>query len=90
MVKSEGRMIHYKVADDNGDVTGEAVSFTFKGIRLEQLVVELEKETGHEDIILCSHFNGKLYPLRLQLPPNNAPMHVVVVPPTSKGNNNNN
>ncbi|KAL8545884.1 hypothetical protein ACS0TY_005850 [Phlomoides rotata] len=85
--KSEGRLIYYNVADDDGNVNeAEEASFVFKGYGLEELCQRLEEETGVEDIIICSRniVNGKLYPLRLALPPNNATMHVVVVPPTSK------
>lgn len=74
------------MADDDGNFNEEA-SFQFKGHGLEDLSQKLEEETGLEDIIVCSRnvVNGKLYPLRLALPPNNATMHVVVVPPTSRG-----
>ncbi|XP_030530789.1 uncharacterized protein LOC115741173 isoform X1 [Rhodamnia argentea] len=84
--KAEGRMIYYKVADEDGNTEdeNEELSFTFMGGRLEELVQKLEEETGHEDIMVCSQWNKKLYPLRLQLPPNNAAMHVVVVPSSSK------
>ncbi|KAM7506685.1 hypothetical protein LguiA_017138 [Lonicera macranthoides] len=86
--KSEGRSIYYHVADDNGNVDDgvEAASFNFKGNGLEELTDKLEEETGLENIIVCSRnrVNGKLYPLRLALPPNNATMHIVVVPSTSK------
>ncbi|XP_057766884.1 uncharacterized protein LOC130987386 isoform X2 [Salvia miltiorrhiza] len=84
--KSEGRMIYYKVVDEDGNFSaGEEESFHFKGHGLEELAEKLEDVTGLEDIIVCSRniVNGKLYPLRLALPPNNATMHVVVVPPTS-------
>ncbi|XP_047941857.1 uncharacterized protein LOC125188839 isoform X2 [Salvia hispanica] len=82
--KSEGRLIYYSVADDDGNFSAEQ-SFQFKGQGLEDLSEKLEELTDLEDIILCSKniVNGKLYPLRLALPPNNATMHVVVVPPTS-------
>ncbi|KAL1554809.1 hypothetical protein AAHA92_15326 [Salvia divinorum] len=82
--KSEGRLIYYSVADDDGNLSAEQ-SFQFKGQGLEDLSEKLEDVTDLEDIILCSKniVNGKLYPLRLALPPNNATMHVVVVPPTS-------
>ncbi|XP_041999080.1 uncharacterized protein LOC121748664 [Salvia splendens] len=82
--KSEGRLIYYSVADDDGNFSAEQ-SFQFKGQGLEDLSEKLEDLTDLEDIILCSKniVNGKLYPLRLALPPNNATMHVVVVPPTS-------
>lgn len=85
-VKAEGRMIYYRVANEDGNTEdeNEELSFTFKGSRLEELVQKLEEETGLEDIMVCSQWNKKLYPLRLQLPPNNAPMHVVVVPSSSK------
>ncbi|XP_042001369.1 uncharacterized protein LOC121750821 [Salvia splendens] len=82
--KSEGRLIFYSVADDDGNFSAEQ-SFQFKGQGLEDLSEKLEEITDLEDIILCSKniVNGKLYPLRLALPPNNATMHVVVVPTTS-------
>lgn len=81
--KSEGRTIYYHVAEDNGDVDDETVegySFTFKGNGVDELTRQLEEETGLGGIIVCtrSPLNGKLYPLRLQLPPN-AIMHVVLV-----------
>ncbi|KAL2487378.1 Protein of unknown function (DUF569) [Abeliophyllum distichum] len=86
--KSEGRLIYYNVVDDNENANDaiEGTSFQFKGHGLEELTQKLEEETGIEDIIVCSRnrVNGKLYPLRLALPPNNATMHVVVVPSTSK------
>ncbi|KAL0285502.1 UNVERIFIED_CONTAM: hypothetical protein Sangu_2775800 [Sesamum angustifolium] len=90
-MKSEGRLIYYYVADDDGDVSDDknAPSFHFKGYGLEELTQKLEEETGLKDIIVCSRnlINGKLYPLRLALPPNKPTMHVVVVPPTSRGSN---
>lgn len=84
--KSEGRLIYYSVVGDDGSFSAED-SFQFKGHGLEELTEKLEDETGLEDVIVCSKniVNGKLYPLRLALPPNNATMHVVVVPPTSTG-----
>lgn len=87
--KCDGRTIYYHIADDNGEVDDEVVegySFSFKGNGVEELTRKLIEETGLEDIIVCtrSPLNAKLYPLRLQLPPNNADMHVVVVPPSSK------
>ncbi|GER41367.1 hypothetical protein STAS_18080 [Striga asiatica] len=89
--KSEGRLIYYYVVDEDGEVNDEIEerSFQFKGHCLEELTDRLEDETGLEDIIICSRniVNGKLYPLRLALPPNNNTMHVVVVPPTSKAAN---
>ncbi|XP_011085785.2 uncharacterized protein LOC105167682 [Sesamum indicum] len=87
-MKSEGRLIYYCVADDDGDFGDDknAPSFHFKGFGLEELTQKLEEETGLKDIIVCSRnlINGKLYPLRLALPPNKPTMHVVVVPPTSR------
>ncbi|XP_022944874.1 uncharacterized protein LOC111449270 [Cucurbita moschata] len=87
--KSEGRTVYYHVADESGDVdedTVEGSCFTFKGSGVEGLTRKLEEETGIEDIIVCTRnpLNGNLYPLRLQLPPNNATMHVVAVPESSK------
>lgn len=88
-VKSEGRIIYYSVADDNGNADDgiEGKSFHFSGHGLEKLTEKLEEETGQENVIVCSRnpLNKKLYPLRLSLPPNNAPMHIVLVPSTSKG-----
>ncbi|XP_060194174.1 uncharacterized protein LOC132623434 [Lycium barbarum] len=87
-VKSEGRLINYYVADENGNVNDsvEGPSFQFKGHGLEELTQKLEEETGLEKIVVCSRnkFNGNLYPLRLALPPNNATMNVVVIPASSK------
>lgn len=83
--KHDGRLIYYHVADDYGGVDDgeEGNWFTFKGHSVFELTQKLEQETGLEDIIVCtrSPLNSKLYPLRLQLPPNNANMHIVVVPP---------
>ncbi|KAL9276059.1 hypothetical protein AKJ16_DCAP19399 [Drosera capensis] len=85
--KPDGRLIYYHVADEDGEVDDamEEYSFTFKGKSVEELTHRLEEETGLHDLVVCnrSPLNGKLYPLRLQLPPNNATMHVVVVPSTS-------
>ncbi|XP_050130036.1 uncharacterized protein LOC126606693 isoform X2 [Malus sylvestris] len=85
----EGRTIYYQIAEDNGDVGDEAVqgySMTFKGIGVDELTRKLEEETGIEGIIVCarSPLNHQLYPLRLQLPPNNVTMQVVLVLPNSK------
>ncbi|KAK7266299.1 hypothetical protein RIF29_18942 [Crotalaria pallida] len=90
--KKEGRVIFYDVGDENGDVDdarNEEAFFTFKGSNVEELKDSLKKETGLEDILVCCRnpLNAKLYPLRLQLPPNNTDMHVVVVPSTFKGKN---
>ncbi|XP_010556261.1 PREDICTED: uncharacterized protein LOC104825599 isoform X2 [Tarenaya hassleriana] len=87
--KMEGRTIYYHVADETGDVDDDSVegsSFTFKGNGVEELTKRLKEESGVEDVIVCtrSPLNGKLFPLRLQLPPNNADMTVVLVPSSSK------
>lgn len=75
--------------EDDGKIEEgrEEPSFNFKGHGLEELTAKLEEETGLENVIVClrNRLNGKLYPLRLDLPPNNATMHIVVVPSTSKG-----
>jgi hypothetical protein len=87
--KVEGRAIYYHIADDKGDVDedDETRSFTFNGSNLEELTHKLQEETGLHDIIICtrSPITGKLAPLRLQLPPNNAAMHIVLVQESSKG-----
>uniref|UniRef100_A0A5B6YXP3 Actin cross-linking n=2 Tax=Davidia involucrata TaxID=16924 RepID=A0A5B6YXP3_DAVIN len=87
-MKCDGRIIYYNVVDDNGNVDNgiEEPSFSFKGHGLEELTQKLEEETGMENLIVCSRnpLNQKLYPLRLDLPPNNATMHVVVVPASSQ------
>lgn len=86
--KRDGRVIYYHVADDVGDIdeSVEGNAFTFKGHSVGELTRKLEEETGLEDIFVCSRspLNGKLYPLRLQLPPINAAMHIVVVASTSR------
>ncbi|GAB4832173.1 hypothetical protein Ancab_006190 [Ancistrocladus abbreviatus] len=89
-VKNEGRVIRYNVVDDNGKVVNEeteVAEFFFKGHGVEELKEKLEEETGLIDINVCSRnpLNGKLYPLRLHLPPNNIKMHVFLVPSSSKG-----
>lgn len=88
--KSEGRTIHYHVADESGEVDDESMegyALTFKGNGVDELTQKLREELGIQDIVVCtrSPLNAKLYPLRLQLPPNNADMHVIVVPSSSKG-----
>ncbi|XP_062111734.1 uncharacterized protein LOC133823144 [Humulus lupulus] len=87
--KLDGRTIYYHIADENGEVDDESVegySFTFRGNGVDELTRKFEEETGIEGIIMCtrSPLNGKLYPLRLQLPPNNVTMHVVVLLSQSK------
>ncbi|KAL3511186.1 hypothetical protein ACH5RR_030587 [Cinchona calisaya] len=84
----DGRLIYYSVADENGEIDEgvEALCITFKGNGVEELTKRLEEETGIEDIVVCtrSPLNGKLYPLHLKLPPNNATMNVVVGQSSSK------
>lgn len=87
---TEGRIIYYHVAEDDGEVSDEGVqgySLVFKGNGVEELTKKFEEETGLEGIIVCtrSPLNGKIYPLRLQLPPNNVTMQVLLVLPFSKG-----
>lgn len=87
-VKNEGRVIYYTMADEDGDAdNNEELSFTFKGCMVDELKNKLEEETGLTDIQVCSRnpLNGKLYPIRLHLPPNNTEMHVVVVPSSGRG-----
>ncbi|EXB36667.1 hypothetical protein L484_002081 [Morus notabilis] len=88
--KAEGRTIYYHVSNENEDEDEamEELFFAFKGNGVEELKEKLKEETGLHDIVVCSRnpLNGKLYPLRLHLPPNNTDMHVVVVPSSSEGN----
>ncbi|XP_061976093.1 uncharacterized protein LOC133697504 [Populus nigra] len=86
--KSEGRTIYYHVADESGEVDDDATvgySLNFKGNGVDELTQKLKEDTGLEDIVVCtrSPLNAKLYPLRLQLPPNNADMHVILVQSSS-------
>ncbi|CAK7332795.1 unnamed protein product [Dovyalis caffra] len=86
--KSKGRTLYYHVADESGEVDDDATvgySLNFKGNGVDELTQKLKEDTGLEDIVVCtrSPLNGKLYPLRLQLPPNNADMHVIVVQSSS-------
>ena len=88
--KSDGRTIYYHVADESTEVDDDAAegcSLNFKGNGVDELTQKLKEDTGLEDIVVCtrSPLNGELYPLRLQLPPNNADMHVILVQPSSKG-----
>lgn len=85
--KSEGRRIWYQVADDEGeDEASERLSLTFQGMGVEELTRKLEEETGIEGLVVCTRnpLNGKPYPIRLQLPPNNATLNVVLVLKSSK------
>ncbi|XP_057521874.1 uncharacterized protein LOC130801934 [Amaranthus tricolor] len=88
-VKNEGRMIHYNVVGDDGNIVDEAageLSLIFTGTGLPELTQLLEEETGLAEVTLCSRspLNGKLYPMRLALPPNHVKLHVYVVPSSSK------
>ncbi|XP_022158079.1 uncharacterized protein LOC111024648, partial [Momordica charantia] len=85
--KPEGRRIWYQVADDEGeDEASERLSLTFQGMGVEELTRKLEEETGIEGLVVCTRnpLNGKPYPIRLQLPPNNATLNVVLVLKSSK------
>lgn len=78
------------MADDGGeDEDSERCSLNFNGNGVEELTRRLLEETGIEDVIVCtrSPLNGKLFPLRLQLPPNNATLNVVLVLKSSKCEN---
>ncbi|MFS7958697.1 putative actin-crosslinking [Helianthus anomalus] len=80
----QGRAIYYHVvSDDFGEMDEDAQGFciTFKGNEVGELTRKLEEETGLKGITVCtrSPLDGNLYPLRLQLPPNNVTMKVVVV-----------
>uniref|UniRef100_A0A5B7AJW3 DUF569 domain-containing protein n=1 Tax=Davidia involucrata TaxID=16924 RepID=A0A5B7AJW3_DAVIN len=84
----DGRTIYYRIGDELGyaDEGVEELCMTFKGNGVDELTCRLEEITGLSDIVVCSRspLNGKLYPLRLQLPPNNVTMHVLVVQSSSK------
>lgn len=83
---SEFRRIFYTVAEDDGEALAHDDdtfgSFLFKGHSLQELTEALQLETGiDENIILCMRnpLTSKLYKMRLQLPPNKAPLSIVVV-----------
>ncbi|XP_024989825.1 uncharacterized protein LOC112524287 [Cynara cardunculus var. scolymus] len=85
----DGRSIYYTVlSDDFGEIDENAQGFciNFKGNDVNELTRKLEEETGIKGITVCTRFpsDGKLYPLRLQLPPNNVTMKVVVVQNSSE------
>lgn len=88
---SEGRLIYFHIANEYGEVENEfeELCIAFKGHQVSELASRLEEELGIHGLTVCtkSPLNGKLYPLRLHLPPNNATMHVIVLPPSSKGDN---
>ncbi|KAG6398828.1 hypothetical protein SASPL_140299 [Salvia splendens] len=85
---SDGRLIYFQLANEYGEVESESedLSIAFKGFQVSELASRLEDELGIPGLTVCtkSPLNGKLYPLRLHLPPNNATMHVIVLPPSSK------
>ncbi|XP_076947929.1 uncharacterized protein LOC143620006 [Bidens hawaiensis] len=88
--REEGRAIHYRVVSDNvreTDENGQGFCISFKGNEVNELTRMLEEETRLHNITVCSQspLDGKLYPLRLQLPPNNVTMKVVVVQNSSEG-----
>ncbi|KAK1437777.1 hypothetical protein QVD17_03575 [Tagetes erecta] len=88
--REEGRAIHYRVISDNFgeiDENGQGFCVSFKGNEVNELTRMLEEETRLHNITVCSQspLDGKLYPLRLQLPPNNVTMKVVVVKNSSEG-----
>ena len=88
--KLEGRIIRYAILDDDDDEETPRMfdsEFTFEGHDLGTLKETLKKLTGiEEDVYICAtnHVNNKLFPLKLQLPPNNLPMGIVVVKSSSK------
>ncbi|KAL3644543.1 hypothetical protein CASFOL_009723 [Castilleja foliolosa] len=85
---NDGRSIYFHIANELGEIDEgfEELCITFKGNEVKELTKRLEGELGIDGLTVCtrSPLNGKLYPLQLQLPPNNTMMHVVVVPPSSK------
>ncbi|KAK8953742.1 hypothetical protein KSP40_PGU007131 [Platanthera guangdongensis] len=89
LYKTDSRTIHYTIANSDGyaEDGAEEFAFSFHGKSVEELTQKLEKETELDHIIVCSRnpVNGKLYPLRLHLPPNKADLSVVVVLASSKG-----
>ncbi|KAL5096571.1 hypothetical protein RYX36_000898 [Vicia faba] len=86
----EGRIIFYNEGDENGDVPegSEEKYFTFKGSSVIELKEKLREEIERDDFVVCSRnpLNAKVYPLRLQLPPNNVDMHVILLPSSFLGN----
>jgi len=85
----EGRVIFYNVGNENGDVDDAKKEsyFIFKGSCVNELKDKLKEETGLDDVLVCCRnpVTAKLYPLRLQLPPNTCDMHVVLVPSSFQG-----
>ncbi|CAN6841261.1 unnamed protein product [Brassica oleracea] len=83
-LQPDGRTIYYRIADERHveDKSTGGYIFSFKGTTVVELTQMLREETCLEDVVVCtrSPLNGKLLPLRLQLPPNNETLHVVLVP----------
>ncbi|XP_074302873.1 uncharacterized protein LOC141637208 isoform X2 [Silene latifolia] len=88
-VKHKGRIIHYNIVQDDKNIekVDEGLSLVFTGNGVTELCQCLEEVTGLSDIILCmrSPLNGKLYPMRLALPPNHVNLHIYVVPSSFQG-----
>lgn len=86
--KHRGREIYYCVCDNDGTVNDAVVgtSFVFEGSTVQELTRKLEEETKLDGVIVCtwSPLTEKLHPIRINLPPNNAPMNVVAVPRNSE------
>ncbi|XP_077212265.1 uncharacterized protein LOC143847349 [Tasmannia lanceolata] len=86
------RIMYYRVCKDrdcennncNNIDSSEWSFLSFKGRNLHELREQLKKETGYEDLVLCtsSTFRGAHCPLHLPLPPGNLPMKVVLIPGT--------
>ncbi|KAH7425146.1 hypothetical protein KP509_11G041700 [Ceratopteris richardii] len=85
--KVDGRKIYYAVAGDDGEIPDDFDSeITFIGHNVKMLAEKLKEETGiEEDIYVCAknHKTKRLFPLLLQLPPQNSDMYVVVVKASS-------
>ncbi|KAF8049574.1 hypothetical protein N665_2177s0002 [Sinapis alba] len=83
-LQPDGRTIYYRIADERHveDKSTGGYVFSFKGTTVAELTHMLREETCLEDVVVCtrSPLNGKLLPLRLQLPPNNETLHVILVP----------
>ncbi|KAJ7518931.1 hypothetical protein O6H91_20G015800 [Diphasiastrum complanatum] len=87
----DGRLIHFTLMEDDQEYSspGMSLSFLFKGQSLMKLNSTLkDKLETREDIIVCgrSPINNELFPLRLELPPSNSPVHLIVVKASSPGN----
>ncbi|KAH9609468.1 hypothetical protein KSS87_022734 [Heliosperma pusillum] len=77
-VKHRGRVIRYNIVIHDGSIedADEGRSLVFTGNGVTELRQCLEQVTGFSGITLCtrSPLDGKLYPMRLALPPNHVPM----------------